>query len=430
MTEASTSTKSITQESKDKQGVSWGVDGAVLATSAVIGSESSPTPQGASSFVQGAGSRSLPGAAERGGGGTAPPSLDTCDQVRKTSLLPCKTIAKGRPTDERAVGDRRKCCWRPTKVLLATNERAFIGQRKGFRRSTKGLSSEEIAKAHKDYKQALVDALRACHRYSDADLVARCGEDFKVGKCLDCGAAPAFPLTCDHRLCPDCAARRGVILVSEHEDTLKQLRYPKMLTLTFLSVAHLDKGFIRWARNCFTRLRRRKVMAGCWGGIYSFEVTHSVEYGWHLHIHALIGSGYIDQGGLSREWREISGACVVDIRAVQGKDKWGAVKEVVKYPTKAASYLGSPELVNEFLLATERVNLAYGFGAMYRVRTRRHAEAKMRCPLCGGTDISFGEGFGFCVPRIAVKRVKGGWLWRPPPYCNGSNVPSQSQRLG
>ncbi|MBA7678632.1 hypothetical protein ES703_86910 [subsurface metagenome] len=36
----------------------------------MIGSESSPTPQGASSFVQGAGSRSLPGAAEGGGGGT------------------------------------------------------------------------------------------------------------------------------------------------------------------------------------------------------------------------------------------------------------------------------------------------------------------------------------------------------------------------
>ncbi|MBA7684963.1 hypothetical protein ES703_93376 [subsurface metagenome] len=258
-------------------------------------------------------------------------------------------------------------------------------------------------------------ALRAGHRYSDADLVANCGEDFKVGKCLGCGAAPAFPITCDHRLCPDCAARRGAVLVSEHEDVLKQLRYPKMLTLTFLSVAHLDKAYIRWARGCFTRLRRRKVMAGCWGGIYSFEVTHSAEYGWHLHIHSLIGSGFIEQGDLSREWREITGACVVDIRAVQGKEKWDAVKEVVKYPAKAASFLGEAALVNEFLVATGGVNLAYGFGAMYRVRTKRHAEAKMRCPLCGGQDISFRDGFGFCVPRIAVEKVVGGYIWRSPP---------------
>ncbi len=301
-----------------------------------------------------------------GQGGDCPsPSLDTCDQVRKTSLLPCKPIAKGR----------------------------------------------------EDYKQALVLALRACGRHSEADLVARCGEDFKVGKCLDCGAAPAFPITCDHRLCPDCAARRASLLVSEHQDMLKQLRYPKMLTLTFLSVAHLDKAYVRWARNCFTRLRRRKVMAGCWGGIYSFEVTHSAEYGWHLHIHSLIGAGYIDQGELSREWEQITGACVVDIRAVGSgaKEKWGAIKEVVKYPAKAASFLGEASLVNEFLAATGGVNLAYGFGAMYRVRTRRHSEGKMRCPLCGSQNISWADGFGFCVPRIAVQRVKGGWLWRPPP---------------
>ncbi|MBA7678577.1 hypothetical protein ES703_86855 [subsurface metagenome] len=363
----STDTQSIARPNQVKQGVSWGVDGAVLATPAVIGSESSPTPQGTSSFVdctfQGAGSRSLPGAAVGGGGGTAPYSLDTCDQVHKN----------------------------------------------------RGLSPEEIAKRREEHKQALVEALRASGREGEALAVLHCGEDFKVGKCLDCGACPAFPITCDHRLCPDCAARRASLLVSEHQDMLKQLRYPKMLTLTFLSVEHLDKAYVRWARNCFTRLRRRKVMAGCWGGIYSFEVTHSYKYGWHLHIHSLIGSGYIDQGDLSREWQEIAGACVVDIRAVQGKDKWGAVKEVVKYPAKAATFLDKPALVNEFLLATVRVNLAYGFGVLYRVRTRRHSEAKMRCPVCGGSDVSFRDGFGFCVPRLVVERVKGGYIWRSPP---------------
>lgn len=279
----------------------------------------------------------------------------------------------------------------------------------------KGLSPEEVAKYRKGYKQALVEALRACGRHSEALLVTGCGEDFKVGKCLDCGAVPAFPVTCGHRLCPDCASRRGAILVSEHEDILRQLRYPKMLTLTFLSVAHLDKNYIRWARNCFRRLRRRKVLSRCWGGIYSFEVTHSVEYGWHLHIHALIGSGYIGQADLSSEWQKITGAVVVDIRAVQGKDKWAAVKEVVKYPAKAASFLGKPVLVNEFLLATERVNLAYGFGALYRVRSKRHSEGKMRCPICGGTDIDFSGDMGFCVPKICVEKVVGGYIWRSPP---------------
>ena len=274
---------------------------------------------------------------------------------------------------------------------------------------------ETKEEARQYWKGRLVEALVACGRGSEADLVAHCAEDFKVGKCLDCGASPAFPITCDHRLCPGCASRRGARLVEEHSDILKRLHYPKMLSLTFLSVAHIDKAYIKWARGCFTKLRRRKVMAGCWGGIYSFEATYTKGKGWHLHIHALIGSSYIKQADLAREWQKITGACVVWIEAVKGKDKWGAVREVVKYPSKVATFIDKPNLVNEFLLATEGVNLAYGFGAMYRVKTSRHGERKMRCPLCGGSDISWANGFGFCVPRLAVERVKGGWLWRPPP---------------
>ena len=274
---------------------------------------------------------------------------------------------------------------------------------------------ETKEKARQYWKGRLAEALVGCGRGSEAECVAHCAEDFKVGKCLDCGASPAFPISCGHRLCPDCASRRGKRLVEEHSDILKRLHYPKMLTLTFVSVEHIDKAYIRWARRCFTKLRRRKVMRGCWGGIYSFEATYTEGVGWHLHIHALIGSSYIKQAELSEEWKGITGACVVDIRAVKGKDKWNKVREVVKYPSKVATFLDKPNLVDEFLLATEGVNLAYGFGAMYRVKTRRHGEDKMRCPLCGGVDISWAEGYGFCVPRIAVERVKGGWLWHPPP---------------
>lgn len=272
-----------------------------------------------------------------------------------------------------------------------------------------------ISEAHNRAKEALAEALRACGRVSEADLVASCCRDFKVGKCLDCGAEPAFPISCGHRLCPDCAARRAAILISEHEDILKGLHYPKMLTLTFLSVPHLSREYIRWARRCFTKLRHRKVFSSCWGGIYSFEATYTKGLGWHLHIHCLLGSGYIAQDELSREWQAITGACVVDIRAVEGKDKWDAIREVIKYPAKMATFLDDAVLVNEFLVATAGVNLAYGFGKLYRVKTKGHADAKMRCPACGGTSIAFDAGFGFCVPRLAVEKVKGGYLWRGPP---------------
>jgi len=84
----SPNTNRIPQKDKVKQGVSWGVEGAVLATSGAIGSESSPIPQGASSFVQGAGSKSLPGVPQGSGGGTDS-YLESYDNVSSWLATTC-----------------------------------------------------------------------------------------------------------------------------------------------------------------------------------------------------------------------------------------------------------------------------------------------------------------------------------------------------
>jgi len=314
--------------------------------------------------------------------GTCPPSLlDTCHQVGRPGLAAAHQV--GKKTD-----------------IVYPDDHA----------------------SHAAFKRALAQSLAACGRAAEAEAVGHCGDQFKTGKCEDCGAFPAFPTSCKHRLCPDCAARRGALLVSEHESLLKGLRYPKMLTLTFLSVAHLTRGFVRWARNCFTRLRHRKIFSGCWGGIYSFEATYTEGKGWHLHIHAVIGSKFIPQEELSAEWQKITGAWDVDIRAVRGDDKWSAIQEVVKYPAKAATFMNNPALVDEFLKATEGVSLAYGFGAMYRVRTKEHGVQPLVCPVCGGTHITW---LGL-VDRSAVQRTKDGYTWmgpeRAPPGKGGNDV--------
>lgn len=304
-------------------------------------------------------------------GGTCPPNLlDTCHQVGRPGL------ADGQ------VGKKTAGGYPPDKA------------------------------SHDAFKRALAQSLEACGRYAEADAVGHCGDQFSTFRCQDCGAYPAFPTSCKHRLCPDCAARRGALLISEHESLLKELRYPKMLTLTFLSVAHLTRKFIRWARSCFTRLRHRKIFSGCWGGIYSFEATYSKGFGWHLHIHAVIGSKFISQAELSAEWEKITGAWDVDIRAIRGDDKWAAIQEVVKYPCKAATFIDNPDLVDEWLNATEGVNLAYGFGAMYRVRTKEHGSQPLVCPVCGSSNL---KRLGI-VDRSDVERHKDGyvWMYKPP----------------
>ena len=280
---------------------------------------------------------------------------------------------------------------------------------------------DQLGNFHNETNVKLANSLEKCGRVGEATKVLGCCQDFKVGICEQCGTNPAFPISCDNRLCPGCAKRRAERLVSEHSEMLKRLHYPKMITLTFLSTKHLTFGDIKRYRDMFTRLRHKKVFRSCWGGIYSFEFTYSEEYGWHPHIHAVVGSKYINQAELSVAWEKVSGASVVDIRAIKTPDKWNSIREVIKYPAKSSTFINNPELVNEFLNAVKGTNLAHGFGSMKRVKTKRH-QGKMSCPVCGYDEVSFKHGFGFLVPRVKVKTIVGGYIWRGPPK-NAELVP-------
>lgn len=374
------------------------------------------------------------------------PSLDTCDQVgifvpdadneeveiavpdaKSDDVLGALDLA--RTLEVRAFDLLAR-----SRVLAcseATSEEALALAYRAARVYSKGLASARQARKKLGYKSGLVQglrlasrdayrfalvlSLRLCGRELEADRVNVCGEQYKVMKCLDCGSTPAFPVSCDHRLCVRCSAKRAQILITEHEEILKQIRYPRMMTLTFLSVKSLDREYIAWSRNCFSKLRHRKIMSSCRGGIYSFEVTYSSLHGWHLHVHALIDSDYIPQDKLSEVWRDITGgACVVDIRAIKGSDKWNAIREVIKYPSKVATFVWNPALVDEFLNATKGVSLAYGFGSLYKVRSVK-SSGSPQCPVCGGENLTIEGGFGFYVWGGAIKRVKGGYLWHPPP---------------
>lgn len=241
--------------------------------------------------------------------------------------------------------------------------------------------------SHEEIKRQLAESLEANDQAAEAERVRQCGSKFWVVECRQCGMPVAFPFKCYNRLCPSCSSARAELLIEEHHDILRRIRHPKMITLTFLSVPHIDREYLLWMRECFTKLRRRKVFKPVWGGLYSYEFNYSKEFGWHPHFHLVVGSGYIDQAELSREWEKITGARIVDIRAVkQGDgDKWDAIREVVKYPAKASTFLDKPELVDEFLAATKGVKLVQGFGGLYRVSPRKKGDEKLVCPRCGGT---------------------------------------------
>lgn len=274
--------------------------------------------------------------------------------------------------------------------------------------------------SHDDIKKLLAESLHACGRESEANSVENCYQEFKIGQCNDCLTPVGFPVTCDNRLCPDCNSRRAELLISEHKPMLSQIHNPKMLTLTKKPVEHITKQTFKEFRDDFTKLRHRKIWKNvCWGSLYSFETKRTGTGLWYVHLHAVIASGYIEQSELSQEWEKITDCPIVDIRAIKNDDKWAGIREVVKYPSKVSDFINEPELVDEFLRATQGVNLVYGTGALYRVKTKRHGEGKMRCPICGGHDIEFAHGWGFHVHKDRVRKIKRGYTWLSGPSRAG-----------
>ncbi len=161
------------------------------------------------------------------------------------------------------------------------------------------------------------------------------------------------------------------------------------LTLTIPNVPSLSRDLMDRFIECFARLRRSTVWTkvktvngvsfGVAGGVYSAECVFSRERkDWHPHIHALLEmpgrhpADWLDR--LKAEWFRVTGnAQYLHLVPVYGRSKRGkkiyrrvnlkALKEVVKYVTKAADFAGSPELVDEFMTAFEHVRRVQAFGS-------------------------------------------------------------------
>jgi len=115
------------------------------------------------------------------------------------------------------------------------------------------------------------------------------------------------------------------------------------------------------------------------GGVYSVEAVFNPKQKeglrWHPHLHVLFEtSDRIPQSwihGLRVLWQRISGGCFLHLQPVYSRAKNGrktrridlrALRELVKYATKAADFSTSPEHVAEFFRAFKSVRRVQTFG--------------------------------------------------------------------
>jgi hypothetical protein len=168
---------------------------------------------------------------------------------------------------------------------------------------------------------------------------------------------------CHDRLCLPCAAAKAA-QVKANIITACQGKLVRFMTLTLRhSRSSLRDQVDRLYREFAILRRRRFFKSNVAGGIAVMETKLSDRDGlWHVHLHCLIETKWLDQKQLSQEWLAVTGdSSIVDIRQVQGEE---AIRYVAKYAAKGTdnSTYTQPEALREYIAAIKgrRLILAWG----------------------------------------------------------------------
>lgn len=271
------------------------------------------------------------------------------------------------------------------------------------------------------------ESLRKAGYEKESKALLGCGRWFRAG-ILPCGTVKVLPLYCDSPFCTECARRRAKPYQQKIWNLIKRDKKNLFfMTFTLKSVSDLTRGDVDRLVQAFKELRERDEWKACIeGGFYSIECTYNEGTGWHPHLHVLLkAKGRIPREWLDRikaNWRFITGdSYFVHIQRAYGVLKNGkksrrinerAVKELVKYSTKSATFAESPERVGEFLDAFKNVRRMQSFGCFFRVNKEIEKEAApdekvLAGCVCGGCAWGQLHLFATVHVRDTVLRLDG-----------------------
>lgn len=207
-----------------------------------------------------------------------------------------------------------------------------------------------------------------------AERVGGCGGKL-VLECPGCGGRHVAPFFCGHRACGRCAAIQRWRKVQKLWPLVKTFKHPRFLTLTFKNRHRLS---VEWRREQFAIFRKflknREVAKRLGGGVWCWEVTYNqVTKMWHPHFHLIFDGEYIPKAQLKGLWHQLTGdSFILKIQEIIPKElreqmdrgeiperppteeeKLAALRETVKYITKAVAFVEDEDLLVEFLEGTK-----------------------------------------------------------------------------
>jgi hypothetical protein len=169
---------------------------------------------------------------------------------------------------------------------------------------------------------------------------------------------------CRSRWCRACGADRSAILAA-NLSTIIETKNTLFVTLTRRHSHAALTDQIDDLYEAFGKLRRRQWWrANVTGGAAFMEVKLGEADGlWHVHLHLIVESKYLDQKALSREWLAVTmDSSIVDVRKMQ--DHGQVARYVCKYVTKpcTSEIVNQPHRLDEFIVAMKGRRLCLTWG--------------------------------------------------------------------
>ena len=249
---------------------------------------------------------------------------------------------------------------------------------------TSQIHQRELWEKESHHHAAVVAKLDSAGYKDLADLTRECHTLKSFRRCRGCGDATVFFNRCDLKWCPICTPRLGRERKDSVEWWTKLINQPKHVVLTQRNFEILTKSAVKKFKHNFNRLRRTKFctqrtvrlgkqgktyVSWPWkGGFYSLEVTNDGQNGWHLHLHALVDSQFVDAFALSQLWAKLIGQTnsIVHVSDCSDKD---FLREVTKYAVKGSQLAAwDGNLTAQFILAFDGVRTFGVFGTLYGKR--------------------------------------------------------------
>ena len=285
--------------------------------------------------------------------------------------------------------------------------------------------------------------------YKKSSRIARCGEPTPM-LCTHCGTKHLFSYRCGLRTCSSCAAARARQMTMQYKkimaSTVRMQRgwRTKMITFTVPTkgdyagaVARINKGMISiWENHLRRDAMGRKIKSKKKGVKVASGMISALEFGpktGNVHVHCLYYGPYIPRGdvyqlpdgkrvesgrkggpsssdlqalgakmiekGLVSEWKDETGAYIVDVRPA---DK-NSLNEVCKYLTKPSGVSPAHHVEYERVVAGTRRFKTYGvyFNPEFEARADEKDMKGKECPTCETRgSLIFDENFNSYIDRL------------------------------